>query len=178
MGDVRGLYSSEYSIILGSVSAALPQTLNKSIQPLTLGLILAIAFGAALGALARESLALLANGPQAHSFPWGTLGTNLGGAFLLGLFATYVDRLIQHDLFGPFWEIGFIRSFTTLSTFSLESVRMVEARAWETLFPYIAISVLGGLLLIFLGERFGNFISTRSALRPRPDIRDRVETDL
>jgi CrcB protein len=160
------------------VSAALPQTLNKSIQPLTLGLILAIAFGAALGALARESLALLANGPQAHSFPWGTLGTNLGGAFLLGLFATYVDRLIQHDLFGPFWEIGFIRSFTTLSTFSLESVRMVEARAWETLFPYIVLSVLGGLLLIFLGDRFGQFISNRRGLPPRSHVRDRVETEL
>jgi len=160
------------------VSAALPQTSKKSTTPLTFGLIIAISLGAALGALTRESLALLANGPQPHSFPWGTLGANLGGAFLLGLFATYVDRLIKYDLFRPFWEIGFIRSFTTLSTFSLESVRMIEVQAWEIFFPYMAISVLGGLLLIFLGDRLGAFVSTRYGMRPRADIRDRVETEI
>ena len=145
---------------------------------LTPGILIAIAIGAVLGALGRETLAFFANGPQPHSFPWGTLIANLSGAFLLGLFATYLDRIIKHGLFRPFWEIGFIRSFTTLSTFSLEGIRMTEAREWENLLPYIAVSVLGGLLAVFLGDRLGSTLSASQGLKEDLEVRDRVEDEL
>ena len=96
---------------------------GRSLHP---SLLLAIATGAALGGLARENLSRLWNGPGASAFPWGTLAVNLSGALLLGLFATYLDRLIRHALFRPFWEIGFSRSFTTLSALSLAAVRMLD----------------------------------------------------
>ena len=97
----------------------------KNTASLTPGILVAIAIGAVLGALSREGLAFFANSPEPQAFPWGTLIANLSGAFLLGLFATYLDRIISHALFRPLWEIGFIRSFTTLSTFSLEGIRHV-----------------------------------------------------
>ena len=153
-------------------------TFEKSSTLFTPGVVIAISIGAVLGAIARESLAFVANGPEPHSFPWGTLIANLGGAFLLGLFATYVDRLIRHKLFRPFWEIGFIRSFTTLSTFSLEAIRMTEAREWESLLPYLAVSVLGGLLAVFLGDRLGDAISTSRGMIPNPATRERVEKEI
>jgi len=146
--------------------------------PLTPGLILAIVVGAALGALGRETLGWLVNGPEPHSFPLGTLGANLSGAFLLGLFATYLDRLIRNEFFRPFWEIGFVRSFTTLSTFSLEAVRMVEAQAWGNFLPYVAISVLGGLLLVFLGERLGTTLGIKSGHDVDIETMGRVEREL
>lgn len=146
--------------------------------PLTPSFILAIVVGAALGALGRETLGWLANGPEPHSFPWGTLGANLSGAFLLGLLATYLDKLIQHEFFRPFWEIGFVRSFTTLSAFSLEAVRMLEAQAWGNFLPYVAISVLGGLLLIFLGDRLGARLSIASGYEADIETQDRVEREL
>lgn len=146
--------------------------------PLTPGLIFAIVMGAALGALGRETLAGWANGPAAHSFPWGTLAANLAGAFLLGLFATYLDRLIRHHLFRPFWEIGFIRSFTTLSTFSLESIRMLEAQAWYAFFPYVVISVLGGLLLVYLGDQLGSKLTTARGGKIHTETRERVEREI
>ena len=146
--------------------------------PLTPRLILAIAIGAALGALGREALALLANGNQPHEFPWGTLIANLSGAFLLGLLATYLDGLIRHTLFRPFWEIGFVRSFTTLSTFSLEGVRMLEAEAWGNFIPYVTGSVLGGLLAVFLGDRLGSRLARASGRRPDSKTRDRVEHEI
>lgn len=160
------------------MAASTHLNVTKPTTPLTLGVLIAISLGAVLGALGRESLAFVANGPEPHSFPWGTLIANLGGAFLLGLFATYADRLIRHELFRPFWEIGLIRSFTTLSTFSLEGIRMTEAREWDALFPYLAVSVLGGLLAVFLGDRLGTVISASRGLTEEPEVRDRVEGEI
>ncbi len=158
-------------------SSALPD-IAAPLTRFTPGILLAISLGAILGALGRESLAAVANGPAPHSFPWGTLIANISGAFLLGLFATYIDRVIKHPLFRAFWEIGLIRSFTTLSTFSLEGIHMVEAREWESFLPYVVISVLGGLLAVFLGDRLGQSISLSSGLVEEPDVRERVEKEI
>ena len=172
------MYFEEGSTILYGVSTQVPSPITKNDSLLTPGVLIAIALGAVAGAIGREALASFANGHGPHSFPWGTLMTNLGGAFLLGLFATYLDRIIQHALFRPFWEIGFIRSFTTLSTFSLEGIRMTEAREWNILLPYVGISILGGLLAVFLGDRLGSVISASQGLGEDPEARDRVESEL
>lgn len=140
-------------------------------------LALAIVVGAALGALGRETVGFLANGSSAHDFPWGTLIANLSGAFLLGILATYIDKLIRHDLFKPFWEIGFVRSFTTLSTFSLEGVRMLQAEAWGNFFPYVIVSVLGGLLAVFLGDQLGTRLTLAKGKKLDTQRRDRVEKE-
>lgn len=163
---------------MSAVSASTLPHVTRPMTPFTPGVLLAISIGAVLGAVCRESLAAVANGPEPHSFPWGTLIANLSGAFLLGLFATYLDRTIRHAFFRPFWEIGFIRSFTTLSTFSLEGVRMMEAQEWESLFPYLAVSVLGGLLAVFMGDRLGQSISASLGLPEKPDARERVEEEI
>ena len=110
--------------------------------------------------------------------PLGILLANLGGAFLLGLFATWIDGVIRHHVFRPFWEAGFVRSFTTLSTFSLQSIVLIEAGAWGTFIPYVAISVVGGLILIWCGERLGAFFVARGGGSVDVDERTRVEEEL
>ncbi|MCH2173911.1 CrcB family protein [Myxococcota bacterium] len=139
---------------------------------------LVISVGAALGALAREVLGVLANGVSAQVMPWGTLGANLAGAFLLGLMATHFDARFRHALFRPFWEIGFIRSFTTMSTFSLQSIRMLEMGAWEVLLPYVLLSVLGGLIAVWFGEVLGRDLSRRRGTVIDSSRRDEVEREL
>lgn len=153
-------------------------TRAQAYWPLTPSLTLAIVMGAVLGALGRETLGVLANGSQSYDFPWGTLIANLSGAFLLGLLATHLDSLIRHNLFRPFWEIGFVRSFTTLSAFSVEGLRMLEAEAWGNFFPYVIGSVLGGLLAVFLGDRLGSVLSRASGRTLDSERRDRVEHEL
>ncbi len=135
-----------------STSLPLDAALKRDLQPDVLILIM---IGGALGALLRELFALWFTGAANTAFPWGILIANLSGAFLLGLFATWIDGLIQHHLFRPFWEIGFVRSFTTMSTLSLQSIVLIEAGAWTVFAPYLAISVTGGLFLFWLGERLG-----------------------
>ena len=92
---------------------------------------------------------------QSHSyigFPAGTLGVNLLGCFLLGA----VGQLaLQHLWFPPEWRIGitigFLGAFTTFSTFSWESVRMLEDGEWLPALLYIGASVIGGLLAVMIG---------------------------
>ena len=97
--------------------------------------LIVIMIGGALGALLRELFAFWFTGAANSVFPWGILIANLSSALLLGLFATWIDGLIQHHLFRPFWEIGFVRSFTTMSTLSLQSLVLIEVGAWAVFAP-------------------------------------------
>ena len=55
---------------------------------------------------------------------------------------------------------------------------MLEAQAWGNFLPYVAISVLGGLLLIFLGDRLGARLSIASGYEADIETQDRVEGEL
>ena len=89
---------------------------------------LAIAAGGALGALLRF---WMSNGIYAvlgRNFPYGTLAVNVLGSLLMGfLYVLLVDKLAL----GPQWRaavlIGLLGAFTTFSTFSMETLNLVEA---------------------------------------------------
>ena len=149
--------------------------LDRALRP---DVLIAVMLGGALGALLRELFAFWFTGGSSTAFPLGILLANLGGAFLLGLFATWIDGLIRHHVFRPFWEAGFVRSFTTLSTFSLQSIVLIEAGAWGTFVSYVAISVVGGLILIWCGERLGAFFVARAGGSVDADDQARVEAEL
>ena len=147
-------------------------------RALHLDVLIAVMLGGALGALLRELLALWFTGASSTSFPLGILMANLTGAFLLGLFATWIDGLIRHHVFRPFWEAGFVQSFTTLSTFSLQSIMLMQAGVWGTFLSYVVISVVGGLLLFWCGERLGAFFVERSGGAVDHGAQERVEEEL
>lgn len=62
-----------------------------------------------------------------QGFPWGTLIVNLVGSLLLGL---VMEGALRHDLVSPQIRVGitvgFMGGFTTFSTFSLETLRLME----------------------------------------------------
>ena len=68
-----------------------------------------------------------------------------------------------------------MRSFTTMSTLSLQSIVLIEAGAWGVFVPYIALSVIGGLILFWSGERLGVSIAKASVAKAD---RVRVEKEL
>ena len=154
------------------VSVPLDSALKRDLHP---NVLTTIMIGGALGALFRELLSFWFTGTATTAFPLGTLAANLSGAFLLGLFATWIDGLIRHHLFRSFWEIGFVRSFTTMSTLSLQSIVLIEAGAWGVFAPYIALSVIGGLIFFWSGERLGLWIGKASVVKTD---RARVEQEL
>ena len=155
-----------------SPSVPLPSAMKRDLH---LGVLIIIMIGGALGALSRELFAFWFTGTANTAFPLGILIANLIGAFLLGIFATWIDGLIRHHLFRPFWEIGFVRSFTTMSTLSLQSIVLIEAGAWGVFAPYIGLSVAGGLFLFWSGERLGVSLAKTSVAKAD---RVRVEREL
>ena len=114
---------------------------------------LLIVFGSA-GTLARYALQGVVQYRSGSSFPVGTLAVNLAGCFLLGGFSTFgLHRLA----IPPDWRIGLtvglVGAFTTFSTFSWETVRMLEDGEWTRAALYVGLSIAGGIVLVRLGMR-------------------------
>lgn len=118
---------------------------------MTTATLLAVALGGALGALGRY---LLSTGLQewlGPAFPWGTLGVNLAGSFLLGLLVAVVQRGAIPPEFQALLAVGALGSFTTFSTFSLETVSLLQEGAWGRAATYVATSLLLGLAAVAAG---------------------------
>lgn len=117
--------------------------------------LLLIGLGGFTGAVARYLLDGRIAAATGGGFPWGTLVINLSGSFAIGLlFALITERAaLPAEWRGPLM-IGVMGSFTTFSTLTLESWRMIEDGAWlaagGNLFGSLALgmaAVIGGVAL-------------------------------
>ncbi|MDX8387765.1 MAG: fluoride efflux transporter CrcB [Ghiorsea sp.] len=89
--------------------------------------VLAIALGASCGAVCRWWMVLLMQRWFNSSYPWATLFVNAAGSFVLGfLVIWFLDKTHLSDLLRLLLTVGFLGSFTTFSTFSVETVRLME----------------------------------------------------
>jgi fluoride exporter len=117
----------------------------------------AIAIGAAgaFGALARYGVeGLVAR--RAGSFPWGTFVVNVSGSFLLGLvFTALTERAVLAPWVRASVSIGFLGAYTTFSTLSLESYRLMESRSYSLAGANLLGSVVAGMLALYGGVVLG-----------------------
>lgn len=110
---------------------------------------IAIGIGATLGAWLRWVLGLRLNGA---GWPWGTLAANLAGGYLIGVM---VALIASHPEW-PAWirlavVTGFLGGLTTFSTFSAETVDMLERGVYATAAAYAGASLAGSLVMTGLG---------------------------
>jgi fluoride exporter len=119
---------------------------------------LLLVFGA-VGTLARYGLQGFVQERTGVTFPYGTLVVNLLGCLLLGGVAEYA---LTHLTIPPEWRIGitvgFFGAFTTFSSFSFETVRLLQDGEWLRGSLYVLASVLGGLACVFVGMRIAERI--------------------
>jgi len=90
--------------------------------------ILTIAGGGALGALGRFWMSNGVYRLLGRELPWGTLVVNALGSFLMGLlFVLFIERSTAGPELRAAVLVGFLGAFTTFSTFSLETLALIEA---------------------------------------------------
>jgi CrcB protein len=110
-----------------------------------------IAFGSAVGGVSRYLLGGLVQRGTSGTFPVGTLVINVTGSFLLGLLYRYAtDSAAISPELRAMLTIGFCGGYTTFSTFSYETVRLLEDGEMGRALSYIGLSVLlsvGGAML-------------------------------
>ena len=114
-------------------------------------LVLFVAVGGALGAVARYGLSGWVQSVAGGTFPWGTLVVNLLGCFLLG----FAFRVLQLSAVSPALRgavtVGFLGAFTTFSTFGLETVGLLLDGRWARAVASVGGSVAVGLVAVLAG---------------------------
>jgi len=109
-----------------------------------------IAAGAALGGMLRYFFSGMAARLAGGAFPWGTLFVNVTGAIIIGFFVALTGpegRLIAPPNIRLFVMTGFCGGYTTFSTFSLETLRLLQDREWA----YAGWNIAASLLLCLAG---------------------------
>jgi fluoride exporter len=125
-----------------------------------------IAAGSALGGVSRYLLGGMVQRILDTTFPAGTLAVNLTGSFLLGLFLRYaLDTPTLTPEVRAFLTIGFCGGYTTFSTFSYETVAMLEDGEWARAGLYAALSVL-----LALGAAILGFLVARGVIALRSSV--------
>lgn len=106
-----------------------------------------VALGGALGCVARYGLSAAI---ATKGFPWATLAVNLVGSLAIGYLV--LDHGLDHDA-RLFAVVGFLGGFTTLSTFSAESIELVRSGHLALALGNVVANGVGGPLAAFVGWR-------------------------
>lgn len=113
--------------------------------------ILYITLAGIVGTLSRYGLEGFIQGRTKSAFPMGTLIVNLTGCFVLGFIVRIATGagVISPDLRAGL-TIGFCGAFTTMSTFSYESVQLLSRGDYLRAGVYMSVTILGGMVAVIL----------------------------
>lgn len=107
--------------------------------------LLLVAIGGALGGMARLAVGDAVARRLGSAFPWGTLAVNLSGALAMGGLAGAP---------GLSWQllaIGLLGGYTTVSSFSLQTLTLWQQRRPLAALANVAVTLVAGLLALLLG---------------------------
>jgi CrcB protein len=115
--------------------------------------------GGALGAVLRYGASLSVYSLLGRGFPYGTLFVNVSGSLLMGLLSVIMLERFNID---PEWRaavlVGVLGSFTTFSTFSIETLNLLEQGDVMRATANIVLSVLVCLVAVWFGVIIGRQI--------------------
>ena len=115
---------------------------------------LLVFLGAGLGGIARLGLGTMVQQAAGPGFPWGTLIVNVTGSLLLGFLYMLLEGNASAAQWRAFLGIGFCGGYTTFSTFSYETVLMLQAGNWNRALAYALGSVMVCVIATLAGFRF------------------------
>lgn len=121
-----------------------------------------IAIGGALGSVARYACSVAAVRAFGDAFPWGTLAVNITGSFAIGLFASLDPPGGRWPISADarlFLTVGVCGGFTTFSSFSAQTLGLLEQGRAAAAIGNVTGSVVLCLLAVWAGYAVGAAIS-------------------
>ena len=113
---------------------------------------MAVAVGGGIGATARYLVSTWAAGRFGADFPYGTLIVNVAGCFMIGLFMTLTtERLIVSPYWRLIFAVGFLGGLTTFSSYSYETLRLIEDSDLLPAFYNIGLNLILGFAATWAG---------------------------
>lgn len=122
--------------------------------PSIMGNLFIVMSGGAIGSGLRYLFGRAATAAFGSGYPWGTLGVNLLGGLAMGLLMGVLARNGTSgggETIRLAFGVGLLGGFTTFSAFSLDMVAMIERGALATALGYVAASVIGAGVALFVG---------------------------
>lgn len=117
----------------------------------------AIAIGGAIGACLRFALSEWMLHLFGRAFPFGTLLVNILGSFVIGLlYGLLITEQIAPNPWRIFIGIGVLGAFTTFSTFSMDTVLLLQQGDWQKAVANVVLNLVLCLTLAWLGLKLGS----------------------
>ena len=119
-----------------------------------MGSYIAVVLGSIVGASARFLVSVLFLSQFGDGFPWATLFVNVTGSFAIGFYAALTGpdgRLFVSVRQRLFVMVGICGGYTTFSSFSLETLRLVQSGNVQTAIVYLLVSVITWIASVWIG---------------------------
>ena len=120
---------------------------------MNIAVLISVALGGSIGALMRFLGSFYINKLLGSTFPYGTLGVNVIGSFLIGFLALYFEQTVSPNQ-KALLITGMLGALTTFSTFSLESVLMLQ----QGLYSKALLNILLNVILAISATLAGMFL--------------------
>jgi len=119
-----------------------------------------LSLGGIAGAVLRYMTSGVVNQWMGVSFPYGTFFVNMSGSFIIGFLWGLSENLAISPNMRIFLFVGFLGSFTTFSTFALESLNYLRDNNTKIAIANMLISNILGIILVFAGIFISKYIFT------------------
>ena len=121
--------------------------------------VLVVFLGGGIGASARYLLSTALSRTINSSFPYGTFVVNVLGCFLIGLLMSmFEERFLVNPALRMFLTIGILGGFTTFSTFSYETITLLNDAQFLYAGLNIALSIVTCLGATYVGMTLGKMV--------------------
>ena len=109
--------------------------------------LLAIGSGGFIGAVLRAYLNGVISNKMPHDLPFGTLGVNLLGSFIMGCLVAYFTYVSLPVQLKSFLSTGILGALTTYSTFAMESFLLIQGGSFTLAFANMTLNLFGTIFM-------------------------------
>ena len=118
---------------------------------MNLGILLSVGIGGFVGAILRFTLSSWVGTATTNTFPWGTLCVNILGSFLIGFLFLYFQQVNLSVYQKSLLITGLLGALTTFSTFSLDTVLLMQQELYVKAFSNVLLNVVFSIGATMLG---------------------------